>query len=162
MEGQTQPAGKPTVNFDIPTTVCPLHGEVFRAEWPRGWLQFCLEGFQRLMADEDFTGELVEMGADPARPFSDQVDVINRAFGQRPLCCRLKDVSEEALLETYLKSDHWATKACVVCFMVRQGAPFRSAEKNYRHVCLECVIRRMRATPAKLPPGIGGRYNRTP
>lgn len=121
---------QPMIELPVPSVVCRVHGEPFRAKWPTGYIPFSLYGFKALSMDPA-AGFLASIGGDIA--------LASAAFAERPICSRL---TADQLVATYIEAGFGVEDRCEVCHEHKAGAPFTMAgppPRSMRHVCFRCV-----------------------
>ena len=132
----------PALELTPARVLCSRHGEPFRARWPRGYALFVLWGFEKLLALPDV-----------AQASGGEIARVPALLDQKPLCCRLP---AEDLLALYhavqAARGPWAEGRCERCGRVGLGGPYLTLnywgrQRRYGHVCLDCVVYRLRPGP---------------
>jgi hypothetical protein len=126
------PKDRPAIDLTVERVACPLHGEVFRATWPKGWLPFSMGLMQEVL-----NGPLAQQcGGDVRR--------INAALDAKPCCER---VPVETIERLYGECGVGVDRVCELCNAFGLGTPFAAMHRTrglvrFKHVCFSCVLRR--------------------
>lgn len=125
---QKTPDG-PTVSFErVQQVACAIHGEPFRAAWPKGWGVFTLtilkEALQNAVLTELLQGDLTKLPAECDR---------------KPLC---EWVGADTLRRAYVDCKVGVFRRCDVCRATGLGTPYRTKGRSFNHVCFQCVLNR--------------------
>jgi hypothetical protein len=126
----------PGIELSIPRVCCPLHGEAFRHEWPKGFMPFALSLLQGVLASPQFVEECEA-----------NVEWVNGALDREPLCER---VDSETLLAALRDCGIGKDGTCENCRETRAGVRMQLAEPGTTvprwidHVCFECIVFRLR------------------
>ena len=128
------------ITFKLRQVVCMRHGEPFREQWPKGYMLFLLEAFDKILGpDGDLARRDKVWAGKPDDSHAMDVTHIESAFTRKPMCCWL---TRDELLELYIKSEIGKRKFCAVCRELRLGTPITTALRKYPHVCFECHLDR--------------------
>lgn len=129
---------QPAIALSISRVCCPLHGEPFREEWPKGWMPFSLMLLRAALATPTLIDEAEQ-----------DVNLINGALDRTPLCER---VEPEVLMEAYTDCGLGRMARCDNCGVPRQGVvmlltqPGNVVPTRLDHVCFDCIVTRLRPT----------------
>lgn len=127
---------RPSIELTIGRVCCPLHGEVFREEWPKGWMPFSLTLLQAALGSETLADE-----AEQSEGW------LNAALDRLPLCER---VDAAVLEQAYVDCGLGRVSSCENCRREAQGVVMRVLEPGAKvprrldHVCFECITTRLR------------------
>src|SRR4051812_33496364 len=120
------------VDLVMESVVCGLHGEPFRAEWPKGYPTFAIRAFQ-IVAESGAFLNVSEFK-------------IARMTKTMPLCCRIKTLDPAKLVELYVEALGDKADVCSRCAEVKPGAPYKYNDPRgtggvltLRHLCFDCV-----------------------
>lgn len=117
--------------------LCPVHGEVFRDEWPRGFPIFTLMAFQVVVAVDGLWEEARRRAGitDPSAKVDQKA--LEAVFDARPICCRLPAPELARLLAEARKGKRaW----CKVCGQKRAGEAIQTSNMGrIPHICYQCV-----------------------
>lgn len=120
---------------------CALHGEPFRAEWPKGAIIFQLTGLREVL-DEN-AEELASLMLPTDEPDAAGPRSVERLLDRKPMCCRLK---RERLVELYTGAAIGRKARCVACHKKQLGTslltrpdPRSSETVVIPHVCFRCL-----------------------
>ncbi len=114
---------------------CPLHGEVFRAQWPKGLPIFMVKAFQLATGIDSVWAEARRIHGIPE---GEDIDVkkLEAVFDLKPICCR---ITRAQLLELYIDARIGTLRRCRVCNRKKLGVPYKTQEQDFEHLCFECV-----------------------
>lgn len=122
---------------------CPIHGEPYRADYPRGYPTAMVMLAAAVLEDDRTPRDLRalcgqtedELAGDPVL-FNRQVEALLDAV---PACCRIRPGKlREIYIETVAKPAR-----CSVCHRKGPGTPFKTVQRNFAHVCVDCVLERL-------------------
>lgn len=121
----------PQIELPHTRVICGRHGEPFRAEWPKGYALFCVNGLKAVMESESFTKEC---GGD--------VDLVNGLLDQKPICCRL---SPDELVSLYESCGIGHLGTCAACYQEKMTVPIRDLNfwgrvRRTVRLCLQCSV----------------------
>lgn len=126
----------PTIDLIPRRTICSLHGEPFRRDWPKGYGIFSIKLFEAFCASVD--PEIIkQLGGDKSG--------IEALLDERPLCCRSL---KSELVPIYVESGVGELAYCAVCSLRKLGTPIvvnvstngkSFKERTYKHMCFECL-----------------------
>lgn len=123
------------VVLDHRRVLCAVHGEPFRAEYPRGYAVFMVEAFRAYAALDGTLEEARRLSGTP-----DGADVpvkaMELALDIKPACCRLP---RAALVAVYERCGLGVTKRCKACGRKAKGTPISAVNATYSHLCFSCV-----------------------
>lgn len=130
--------------------VCPLYGEPFRADYPRGFLVFQVKAFQAVTAVRGIWEEANEIAGVP-RDADHDVRRMEAVFDRKPICCRLPKPQLVALYKECLGAVNLAPRRrCSGCGEKRAGTPYRVMTplgvQEIDHMCFDCVVYHMVST----------------
>jgi hypothetical protein len=121
--------------LDHRRSLCPLHGEPFRAQWPLGFAIFMVKGFQAVTAIDGIWDEARRLHGLAADADLDPKK-LELVFDVRPICCRL---SKQALRGLYVDCAIGVTRRCRVCNRKALGTEYKSQQQDFAHLCFDCV-----------------------
>jgi hypothetical protein len=121
-------AEPPDVIIDFERIFCRVHGEPFRAEWPKGYDI----AYRMLFGEAVKTAEmLIATGGDKLK--------LGAELDRKPACCR---VPHKALRAAYITAGVGFKAKCKRCGKFAEGSRFMSGEQVvYDHLCFGCIIR---------------------
>lgn len=126
--------GEAGVELTHQRVMCELHGEPFRARWPKGYPIFAITLMKIIIDQPRATGE------EPRSP-----NTIGAELDAQPACCR---VTPAELERAYEQSGVGVLRRCRCCRLKRLGTPFKTAIAgrvvDHRHICFRCVIHNTR------------------
>jgi hypothetical protein len=124
--------GRVQIQLTFNRVACAVHLEPLRAKWPEGYAKFCVDALGLVMADDLFCASV-----------RGEIDCVNDALDEVPLCCRL---SAEQLLELMGQCAPLHTARCcncdamISCFtMLRKVYPKKIKRSN---ICLSCFYKK--------------------
>ena len=120
------------VMLELTQVVCPAHGEIFRAQWPKYFGKFAVSLLQEALSSDDLHKAL---GGDVKR--------VPEICGRVPLC---EWVPLETLEKLILECGVCVRGRCQVCRQSSVGGAFLTHERNFKHVCLNCILHNFRST----------------
>lgn len=123
------PAETPRVELTHTRMACQVHAEVFRADWPKGFIVFGVKCFENVMRRSDVQAEVHKLG--------DGIPAIEAMLDIMPACCR---VSRGRLVEFYEASGVGVLGRCEACHRRKQlGTAYKTTAREYKHLCFTCV-----------------------
>lgn len=127
--------------------LCPVHGEVFRDEWPRGFPIFMVTAFQAVTAIEGIWDEARRRSGITDATAKLSPKTLEAVFDARPMCCRLPPRVLARLIEDARKGRRgW----CRVCGEKRAGEAIQTSNLGrIPHICYGCV-----STASASPQGV--------
>jgi hypothetical protein len=133
---------RPIILLSHESTFCSMHGEPFRAEWPKGSIVFQIEAMHILLMRVDLVQEVEALGG----TFEHGVEAVLKKI---PACCRLTD---DELLALYEKSGVGRIRRCFGCNATAKGTPYRIVDPDVdaakhvelEHLCFGCVVTNLR------------------
>jgi hypothetical protein len=111
---------------------CPLHGEPFRAQYPKGVPIFTVKAFQTATGIEGVWSKAKELTG-LAEP---QVKALELVFDLKPICCWLSKGQLHAL---YVEANIGTARRCQVCNRKGLGTEYKTQQRDYSHLCFGCV-----------------------
>lgn len=130
------PEPHPKIALTIERVCCPLHGEPFREEWPRGYMPFALTLLQAVLARPAFVDEC-----------EGHADWVDGALDATPLCER---VTRDELLAAFTGCGIGKGAVCDNCGVTREGVamllsePGNAVPSHRDHVCFVCIVDQLR------------------
>lgn len=133
---------KPKIILEPHLVLCATHGEPLRRRWPAGYAVFALSLFRVVVESDAFAEELGLIPPDTPG------DLQLLTLAVKPLCCRVKDLDADTLVEIYNATEIGVPGLCVRCMRTGLGTPYKyrnfwGREKWYNHVCFQCVAHRL-------------------
>jgi hypothetical protein len=128
----------PTLDLKLPqASVCGIHGEPFRKDWPKGYAQIAILIIETIQDDEELANEAE---GDPLR--------IPALLLERPACER---VPRGRLMTMYVDAKIGVDGTCTICGRRRLGTEYQRTDDKGKvatitHVCFDCVLDRLKAT----------------
>lgn len=116
--------------------LCARHSEPYRAQWPSGLAITMVTLMDYIFKRDDVAAEARELsgcGSD-GKP---EPKVIEKVLDRIPACCR---VHRKQLREVYVKAKIGAVKRCEGCRRKRLGTSYISQEREFGHLCFDCVL----------------------
>jgi hypothetical protein len=131
---EADPLDKPYLDLKLPqAAVCPIHGEPFRKDWPKGYGQIAILVIETIQEDE---GLAEEAAGDPLR--------LPDLLLKRPACER---VPRGRLMKMYVDAKIGVDGTCIICGRRRLGTEYQRASRGknvkIKHVCFDCVLDRL-------------------
>lgn len=124
---------------------CPIHGEPYRADYPRGYPMAMVLLARAVLADKNTCDSVMaalegkEVPGDDAENKVRFEAAVQAALDVRPACCRISDA---ALRDVYKETLHRRAR-CAMCHRLKRlGAPFKTTTQELSHVCVDCVMTR--------------------
>jgi hypothetical protein len=114
---------------------CPLHGEPFRAQYPKGVPIFMVKAFQIATGLESIWDEARRLSNTPEGE-SPHVKALELVLDVRPACCR---VSRRQLFDLYVEAQIGSLRRCRACNRKKLGTPYQTRARAFDHLCFECV-----------------------
>lgn len=131
--------------------LCPLHGEPYRAHYPKGYPIFLVEAFRAVTEIESAWDDARRLMPDADRAElgdnSPPTRAMERALAVKPACCRL---DAKKLVELYTLSNVGVMRRCTCCHRKQLGTPYKTTELEIAHLCFVCVTTRISATDPRL------------
>lgn len=114
---------------------CSLHGEPFRAQYPKGVPIFMVHSFQMVTAIPGIWEEARRIaGAAPDTELHPKT--MEAVLDVKPICCRL---TRKQLFDCYIESKVGTMGRCRVCHRKGIGTEYKTATQFFAHLCFECV-----------------------
>ena len=111
---------------------CPVHGEPFRAEYPKGYPTFMIKSFQEVTVVPGLWDECKRLTG-KEEPTAKDLEAV---FDVKPICCRLPVAK---LVEVYEDCGIGKVARCDVCRVKRKGTPITASNVSYKHCCFMCI-----------------------
>ncbi|KKN72199.1 hypothetical protein LCGC14_0413360 [marine sediment metagenome] len=116
--------------------LCARHGEPYRAQWPKGFAITVVALMDYIFKRDDVAAEARELaGCGPGdKP---EPKVVEQVLDRIPACCR---VHTKQLREVYVKAKIGTRARCEDCRRKRFGTSYLSQEREFAHLCFDCVL----------------------
>lgn len=128
--------GEPVIDMSVGRATCPVHGEVFRKQWPKGWLLFSVPLVAAVLQSEKFSVHVV------GETQEERVAAINATLARTPACTFATD---QELRKLYKECGVLTPGICQLCSMPGPGGTLRfrdvTGEREVDQVCLNCIMR---------------------